>query len=182
LLIQVPLADKSPFDFVIADHVWHFTESSMANLLRVAGYRVVYLGNDVLEKELTVIAVPCLIGQEMDITSNGVTNFVVNETSHFLQSYKSCLDAFLSLGGGGFVYGTGPSSAFVGAILGDLVEAYIDDDVLRIGGSFCSKKIVGVGNLGDGKPVFLPFPDYQIKAIMERNPELNVVDFRLAHF
>ncbi len=58
LFIEVPDAEATPFDLLIADHVSHFTADDMARVLARAGFDLLILARDSPElvKELSVVA------------------------------------------------------------------------------------------------------------------------------
>ena len=73
------------------------------------------------------------------------------------------------------MYGTGPAAAWVGAVLGGKVHAYLDDDPARMGSTFNGKPVLPPREIGKSMPVIAPFPDYQAGWIAERNKDLNMV-------
>jgi SAM-dependent methyltransferase len=173
LLIQVPYPICGAFDFVIADHIWHFTKKSMLTLLNRAGFSTVYIGNDVIEKELTVLATP---GAPVDTSL-----LYENETQQVLDAvqwlvrYKAFLDGLKGRANSFAIYGTGPAAAWVGHVLGDSVFAYLDDDAARVNSTFNAKPVLSPREIASSMPVIAPFPDYQAQWIAEKNKELNIV-------
>lgn len=159
VLIQVPYTIMWPFDLAIADHMWHFNKSSLAVLLLKNGFKAIYLGNDIIKKELTVLAA---IGEmKSDVFIEEKPQFAIN----WLLNYKSFLD---SINERVAVYGTGPAAAWAGNILGDKVVYYLDDDIKRIG-TFNGKRVYRPYK---EFPIVAPFPNWQLEEIKNRKPEL----------
>ncbi len=166
-LIQVPYTIMGPFDLVIADHIWHFNFQSLYELFFRCGFQIVYLNNEVIKKELTLLA---------KIPQEGFSVFkqpLFDDPIKWLLSYKLFLD---TIDQRVFVYGTGPAAAWVGAILGDKVVDYLDDDISRQN-QFNGKEVYGVSYQGQDRlgpviPIVAPFPDYQLAEIKAKNPNL----------
>ncbi len=64
MLIEVPDAEATPFDLLVADHASHFTQRDLARLLARAGLGAVALRNDWVTKELSAVAVPAKAGAQ----------------------------------------------------------------------------------------------------------------------
>lgn len=176
LLIQVPYVAKGAFDLVIADHIWHFTKKSLVNLLTKANFTTVYIGNDIIEKELTLLTMPGIAADHhlptVDERQQG------QEAIDWLVQYKSFLDEMRNTANAVVVYGTGPAAAWAGHVLGAKVVAYLDDDPARQGSTFNDKPVLSPSELEKGMPVIAPFPDYQAQWIADKNKDLNIVLFK----
>lgn len=166
LLVQVPYPALNPFDYVIADHVWHFTHRSLVALAARMQMRVTYSGNAIIAKELTLMA---QVGE-------GAPDSIDDETAAeeaslaWLVEYKAFLDTLAAPQVA--VYGTGPAGAWTGTVLGDAVVAYLDDDPARIGMTFNGKPVIAAQALRPGVPVVAPFPAYQLGPIMAKHAQL----------
>lgn len=170
VLIQVPYALMWPFDLVLADHWWHFNMKSLLMLLADAGFHPVYLGNDVVKKEITLLAKePAAKG-----IYSGEPYSEYKNPIDWLLSYKSYLDTINEKVA---VYGTGPAAAWAGNILGDKVVCYYDNDQNRVGKEFNGKMTYDpkktYANIHF--PVVAPFPDWQIQSIKDKNPGMKFI-------
>jgi len=173
VLIQVPYAICGAFDLVIADHIWHFSKKSLLQLLNKTGFSAVYIGNDIIKKELTILA---RLGppkydlfQLSDETQQGI------ESIEFILRYKLFLESIQGSTNSLAIYGTGPAAAWAGQILSDKVFAYLDDDPERIGSEFNSKPVLSPKNIDAAMKVLAPFPQYQAQWIVDKNPGLNII-------
>lgn len=159
VLIQVPYTLMWPFDLIIADHVWHFNKLSLAALFEKNGFEVIYGGNDIIRKELTLLA-----------SCHRITTSVIsperNIAIDWLLYYREFLDTITQPIA---IYGTGPAAAWVGNILGDKVGYYIDDDASRHG-LFNGKTVLSPQN--EHLPIVAPFPEWQLEPIKKNNPHL----------
>lgn len=174
LLIEVPYPLYNPFDFTIADHIRHFSIQSLCAMLAKANYTVVYAGNDVLKKELTVMARP---GNPKAVSLNKQEAEGARHAMQWLLNYNRFLESVKALGVPLLVFGTGPAAAWVGHVLGEAVSAYLDEDATRVGSTFNGKPVVALANANRALPVIAPFPDYQVEWIAERNKDLNILKF-----
>lgn len=162
VLIQVPYITMWPFDLILADHWWHFTQKSLIILLADVGFHPVYIGNDIIKKEITVLAkFPAAKG-----TYAGEPFVDYTKSINWLLSYKKFLD---TINEPVAVMGTGPAAAWAGSVLGDKVQYYLDDDLTRLG--ILNGKSVLVPKYCKF-PIVSPFPDWQLPAIKEKHPNL----------
>lgn len=163
LLIQVPYAKEWSFDLIVADHWWHFTFNSLAALLNQYRFKIIYLGNDVIKKEITVLATSIENGLYQSTRPWDETGDAIE----WLLNFRNKLD---SVNEPVVVMGTGPAAAWAGTILGDKVKYYVDDDVERQQKLFNGKR-VGAAFQCDF-PIVAPFPDWQLDEIKKKNPSL----------
>jgi cyclopropane fatty-acyl-phospholipid synthase-like methyltransferase len=56
LFIEVPDAERNPFDLLIADHVSHFTPATVTALLEAAGYSIAESSQSWVVKEISAVA------------------------------------------------------------------------------------------------------------------------------
>ena len=170
VLIQVPYAAMWPFDLMIADHVWHFNKESLVKLLGQNGFQVKYADNNVLAKEITLLAYLSDSIISLPLVADVPFNAIA-----WLLSFKSKLD---TIDEPVMVYGSSVSAAWAGSILGDKVAMYLEDDVLRVGQKFNGKPIVSPAWVDPGQstnkllPVLAPFPEWQLEEIKAKNPHL----------
>lgn len=161
VLVQVPYAPLWPFDLVIADHIWHFTHTSLLKLFGNHGFQVHYIGNDAVKKEWTLLAG---IGESVSSSYNDIP---IKDSIGWLLKYKACLNHVHEPVA---VYGTGPAAAWTGNIIGDKVACYLDDDTARQQSYFNGKKVMP--SFRCDFPVIAPFADWQLAEIKSKNPSL----------
>jgi len=161
VLIQVPYAAMWPFDLIIADHEWHFNKEALMNVLDKAGFLIDYIGNDVIKKEITVLAYSAFSRARIWKCEDN------NNPIDWLLSFKKKLD---SINESVAIYGTSVSAMWTGNILGDKVKWYLDDDESRWG-EF-NGKIVLNNKAANNYSVVAPFPDWQLAGIKVKNPTL----------
>lgn len=156
VLIQVPYAMMWPFDLILADHTRHFTMESLRFLLYRSGLQLLYIGNNCIQKEITILAVK----GELLLGENHILEH--SKSVEWLLNYKRHLD---TIDEPVAVYGTGPAAAWAGSILRDKARYYLDDDINRMG-NFNGKLVDRPHN---ALPVIAPFPDWQLEVIKEKH-------------
>lgn len=176
VLIQVPYPVCGAFDLVVADHIWHFSKKSLVTLLNKAGFATVYIGNDIIEKELTLLAAPGGPVSHPVARSDEYRRGL--EAVEWLVRYKRFLDGLKGPADSLAIYGTGPAGAWAGHVLGESVRAYLDDDPARLHSTFNGKPVLSPREIELSLPVVAPFPDYQAQWIAEKNGGLNIVLFK----
>ena len=55
LLIEVPDFNTSPFDILVADHSSHFVKENINQIAQKAGFKKIYMENNILPKEISSI-------------------------------------------------------------------------------------------------------------------------------
>lgn len=173
LLIQVPYPLATPFDFVIADHIWHFSKHSMQAVLSKGDFQTHYIGNNLIAKELTVLTSP---GAAVAPVADAEEMQQGHEAIQWLLRYKDFLDG-LDHSKPIAIYGTAPAAAWAGHVLGECVAAYLDDDPSRVGSTFNGRPVCAPGDIAAGMQIVAPFPDYQVEWLRERNADLNILAF-----
>ncbi len=166
VLIQVPYVTMWPFDLILADHWWHFTMLSLYSLLQKSGFFIPYIDNNVIKKELTVLA---KIG-DPNFADIKIASLKEDKGRFELVNCKNSIDWILNfkkiidgINEKVAVFGTGPAAAWTGSILGDRVAYYIDN--VPFNGKDVIPPLTSL-------PVVGPFPDWQLPAIKQNNPML----------
>ena len=71
LLLQVPDIENNPYDFTIYDHTFHFSQETLRKTLHENNFKIIYISNKVVKKEITCIA----------IKNKHKTNYKINQQS-----------------------------------------------------------------------------------------------------
>jgi SAM-dependent methyltransferase len=154
LLVEVPDAETSPFDLLVADHRSHFTGATLQALARRAGFAVSAFSDTLVAKELTLLARP-----EMP-QCTGATDPLAgwraaSATVRWLGAVVATLERLVQQGPVG-IFGTAVSSMALYGAVRDRVTCFVDEDVGRQGKRFDGKPIVSPAQVESGTTVFLP--------------------------
>lgn len=168
LLIQVPYTCMWPFDLVVADHEWHFTKKSLKALLMKNGFFPIIITNEVIRKEITVLATPSDKLSPL-LIHNPEFEKECREAIDWILRWKAHLD---SINEPVAIYGTSVSAIWTAMILGDKVQCYVDDDENRLG-EFNGKRVHSPYSVTI--PIVAPFADWQLAEIKKKHPDLVLV-------
>lgn len=161
LLIEVPDAEATPFDLLVADHVSHFTRSDLARVLARAGYRAAALANDWVVKELSAVAVPGEppgepLGETPPAAQSPVTvqRRVGAQIAWLRALIASAQEAAVKSHFG--LFGSSVSAMWLFGELGDTVEFFVDEDPSRGGTELLGRKVLHPRDVPAGATVFVP--------------------------
>lgn len=170
LLIEVPYAPEWPFDFVVADHIWHFTPHSLRGVLELAGFEC-RISNDRVKKILTCEARAGLRRFHRPPPKNEIMALLA--AIEWLVEYKRFLEGIRVPV---TVFGTAPAAAWAGHILGDRATAYLDDNPVRQGHTFNRRMIMDPdGQIFYTLPTVAPFYGAQMADLLLKYPDLNLI-------
>jgi len=157
LLIEVPDAEATPFDLLVADHVSHFTQADLARVLARAGYRAAALANDWVVKELSVVAVP---GEPIatDPQSPGAAAAVQRRVGAQIAWLRALIAAAQEAAARPRfgLFGSSVSAMWLFGELGDAVAFFVDEDPSRGGTELLSRPVLHPRDVPQGATVFVP--------------------------
>jgi SAM-dependent methyltransferase len=165
LFIEVPDAETSPFDLLVADHLMHFTRDSLGALAARAGVSVAMLTNDFVPKEITMLggratpsAPPCEPEQGIRLARSTVT---------WLASVMAQIESLAENGQIG-IFGTSVAGmAFYGAFR-DRVDFFVDEDPARIGKTYQGTPVLAPADAHPDIPVVMALPPARARKAAER--------------
>lgn len=158
-IIQVPDIEGNCWDFAIFDHVSHFSQKSLLQLL-AKYFQFVDFPAQQLPKELTVIVSNS--AQKCGAISDSQVERPHRQFNQQLAKIAQLQDVY--------IMGTGPAACFCVSFLGGKVVAVLDEDATKIGKYLFGLPILDA-HLSYSGPVFLPYPPPQAKQIMSRLPQ-----------
>jgi SAM-dependent methyltransferase len=145
LFVEIPNVLTSPFDLLIADHLLHFSPAHLAYLAGRAGFAIAILRDDLLPKEITMLARRG--GALREPPAPALTQAVV----------RANLAAAAETFG---IFGTSISGMWLYGALRERVAFFVDEDASRVGGSFEGVPILSPEQAPAGSKVFVPLhPD-----------------------
>ena len=169
LFIEVCNLEENPFDLLVADHLTHFTPQTLTYLVARAGFDVVSMESKWVKKELSLLATPT-DGVIKTKDAGGDVN-VLNTVSRKVQWLNGLVSSAQSVAAQSAkfgIFGTSIAGTWLGAILHDKVEFFVDEDPSRIGREFMGKPILGPNALPDGANVYLALAPVLAEAIVHR--------------
>ena len=153
LFVQVPNAEANPFEYLVADHMIHFSPATLEKLVSRAGFRVDSLATDWVTKELSLIARP---GTSPEVEAAVTTN-VEQVTSQIAWLCHLVEDAQQeSSGAPRFgLFGTSIAATWLCEALGSRVSFFVDEDTHRQGRTHMGRPIVSPTDAGRDSVVYI---------------------------
>jgi hypothetical protein len=163
IFVQVPNLKTNPFDIYVADHLYHFTPSSIFNLLHSRGFEILDLNSRISKKEISIVA------KKNHVQFSRIDRSDIDKVNHLEPFYRllseSWTRALISLDQKSklAIYGIGTAGTWFHRLARDLgieICFFIDDNKQTSRYKFNDIPIIGNDAL-DGKIhpdiVILPF-------------------------
>ena len=139
LFIEVCNIEENPFDILVADHLMHFSPTTLARLLHRCGFAPVLTATDWVPKEISALFhADVRSGLQTQPAIDCAPNFV-EEVFRRISGYVAWLQEMThsvseharrsALG----VFGTSIAATWIASQLGSRIEFFIDEDESRIG-------------------------------------------------
>jgi SAM-dependent methyltransferase len=159
IFVQVPDCGSTPYDLAIADHVSHFTLTSLGDAARMAGCKSLELSNSVLPKELTWIGSPGTgTGTEAlhKPRDSAALVAVAHRRVEWLADQVRESEAIARRSPQFGIFGTSISGTWLYAALGERVRFFVDEDPARVGRTHMGLPIVAPDAIPAGADVYIP--------------------------
>ena len=156
LFVEVPNAEANPFDYLIADHMMHFTASSLSGLAAQAGFAIDCLTSAWVTKELSLTARPSSKGSpvfSMEAASQAADH--VRSQINWLQRFVETAQKAAARSSNFGLFGTSIAATWLCGVLGDAVSFFVEEDPNRVGRSYLGRPVIRPGEVRPGSVVFL---------------------------
>ena len=167
LFLQLPDPRANPFDFVIADHLLHFTPTALRFALEKVGFSILAIGTDCIPKEITVMASPAP-GEPTGVRAQG--RFASPAPAH-LQWLRACVERAQAIAAAGelYVFGTSIAGVWLAGALEGKITAFVDDDPARQGAELLDTPILSPELVPSGAQVYLGLAPAVAQLVFERH-------------
>lgn len=172
IFIQVPDAENNPIDYLIADHVTHFTKASLESLAVNCGYEVIFISNNLIKKEISMIIKPNIHPEPQFSQLNNQVDFknIIEKNFSWLKDLiRISLDLKKTEKKFG-VYGTSNATVWIIESIGLKPSFFVDDDINRQGKLFYNKPIISKFEIPHDSKVLIPFINDIVKKIIDSAP------------
>ena len=161
LFVEVPNVATNPFDLLIADHLLHFTPSHLRRVAERAGLDASTVRDDVLPKEITMLAIRTSdrasadpepgAGHWFDYSTASVRwlSTVLSEARKHASEAKRAGRPF-------GIFGTSISGMWLYGALGGLVDFFVDEDSGRQGQNWEGLPVMRPDEVRAGACVYIP--------------------------
>jgi SAM-dependent methyltransferase len=162
LVVQVCNVDENPFDILVADHLMHFSPSTLGHLLRRAGFEVVSVATDWVPKEISLVSKLARDGPEEPYskvggeTTSGETMY--RRMANYIEWLKEMVRRAGELAGEEKpfgMFGTSIAATWLAGQLQERVSFFVDEDESRIGKEHLGRPIRRPNDIPLGATVYL---------------------------
>ena len=156
IFIEIPNAEANPFDLLIADHVSHFTPSTLKFALQRAGFELVSFNTDWVSKELSVVARKSRAA-EIAVEMPEATE-AVEAAQNKIIWLRETLDLATKASEGTQkfgVFGTSIAATWLAGQLADKISFFVDEDVSRQGREFFGKPVYAPAQVPGDSVIFV---------------------------
>jgi 2-polyprenyl-3-methyl-5-hydroxy-6-metoxy-1,4-benzoquinol methylase len=167
LLIQVPNAAANPFEYVVADHLIHFTPDALARLVKRAGLRVEHVTTSWVKKEISLVArkeegsqressPPTPPGEQIAVQIEWLKR-LADDVCHSAASGKPF-----------GLFGTSIAATWIWPAVKDRVSFFVEEDSNRVGRKHLGCPIVPPAEVPSGAVVYIALTPPVAEAIYAR--------------
>jgi SAM-dependent methyltransferase len=167
MFVEVPDVESSPFDLLVADHLMHFSRATLGYLAARAGLSVDVLRNDVLPKEITLLAKKGQPSAKQPDPAAGVR--ILNDNLVWLERVLASATAAAGEAASFGIFGTSISGMWLYGALADRVGFFLDEDQSRIGRSYQGRPILAPADRPAGATVYVPLAPAIAGQVVERH-------------
>jgi len=170
LMVQVPNAAESLFDTLIADHVVHFSPAQLGFAAAKSGLRPIVLRDDLLPKEITLIAEPGDAPIQHPDPQIGIrlAKAVVGWLETVLDAGREAARQAAAVGRPFGVFGTANSGVWLFESLKDDATFFVDEDPARVGAQLDGQPVVSPGDVPEDASVYIPLTPPIARRIQQR--------------
>jgi len=166
IFVEVPDFEASPFDLLVADHLMHFTRPTLAFLAVRAGLVIETIRNDVLPKEITLLAHRGVAAPILPDAALGAN--ILRQHLGWLNDVLALAKAAAKTTNSFGIFGSSISSKWLDGALSKRADFFIDEDESRIGGRIDNRPILSIANIPSGSTLYIPLIPSVAKRVMDK--------------
>jgi trans-aconitate methyltransferase len=155
LFVEVPDIETSPFDLLVADSLMHFSRATLSHLVTRCGFKVNMLINDLLPKEITLLARRGDATVTVSDPSAGIR--ISHMTLHWLVDVFTRARSLAAKGEIG-IFGTSIAAMALYGDLRERVAFFVDEDPARIGKIYDGRRVLAPHDAPHEIPVLIALP------------------------
>lgn len=170
LTVEVPNAEANAFDYLIADHMLHFTAPILSAVAARAGFVTDYLTARWVSKELSLVAragevaAPHAVDPPAVQEAIGRVRGQLDWIDRLAESATDALRGSRQFG----IFGSTIAATWLCGMLGDAVAFFVDEDLHRVGRTHVGRPILSPAQVPSGSVVYLAVNPVIAKRIAAR--------------
>lgn len=173
LFVEVCNIERNPFDILVADHLMHFSPSTLALLARRSGFVPNLIEQDWVPKEISLLARIGNEGEDDDPLPLRESDpaVVYQQVAEYVRWLGGLRDAAIGAAKGSCrfgMFGTSIASTWLAAQLEEKVSFFVDEDLDRVGRSHRGCPVMSPGDIPRGAVVFVGLAPAIAEGIAER--------------
>src|SRR5882672_574777 len=169
LFVQVVDSPRNPFDLVIADHMGHFSASTLRTVAQDQGLEVSIVDANLVRRELAMIArnrpagaaapVAVVVPDDFEFAARNLRwlQAVLRESAEAASRYPHF-----------GLFGSSIAATWLADALGDRVEFFVDEDPARIGHHHLDRPIYAPRDVPSGAGTYVGMAPLSASAVMRR--------------
>lgn len=156
LFVEVPDTASNPLEYLVADHVVHFTASTLASLAARSGFAVESISTSWVSKELsmTADAGEGTVAPAPSADPTAAINHVRNDLAwleRFIDAARQAAAGARTFG----IFGSTIAASWLYGLLGPRVSFFVEEDRHRIGRTHLDRPILSPAQVPSDAVVFL---------------------------
>ena len=177
LFIEVCNVEENPFDILVADHLMHFSPSTLARLLRRCGFAPALVETDWVPKEISALAQARRSDDPRPAFSGDDTEFAeatwrrIGSHVAWLARMAESVREYAQRDGFG-VFGTSIAATWIASQMGGRIEFFVDEDASRVGKQHMGRPILHPRDVPAQCTVYLALAPRIATTIAERLADL----------
>jgi SAM-dependent methyltransferase len=178
LFVEVPDAGANPFEYLVADHMIHFTAPTLVRLASDSGFAVECLSTRWVSKEISLTAQPG--GGELPcVDQSGVAEAIgrvraqITWLVRFIDAARQAASASPRFG----LFGSTIAATWLCGVLGDSVSFFVEEDTNRVGRTHMERPVLSPAQVPHGSVVYvslIPRIANQVAARLSNSIELRL--------
>ena len=168
LFVQVCNLEANPFDLLIADHLLHFTPSTLLRLAQKAGFGAHISATDWVPKEISALLVADEGAASQLFEPAALARPRVEKHLSWLGQLEASARAKLYGHTSRGLFGSTIAATWLGSALEDSIDFFVEEDPSRCGKQLLQKPILHPRDVPDGAGVFLGLAPLTAKKIHAR--------------
>jgi 2-polyprenyl-3-methyl-5-hydroxy-6-metoxy-1,4-benzoquinol methylase len=170
LFVEVCNIEENPFDILIADHLMHFSPSSLQLLMKNTGYDSYMIETGWVAKEISLLARSDLAASSQIVSApnpDKIYSRIQSYVSWLSELIVSAREAAKDDALFGF-FGTSIAATWLAPQLEDKVSFFVDEDINRLGKTHLGKPIISPSEIPNDSKVFLALAPSVASVIFNR--------------
>jgi 2-polyprenyl-3-methyl-5-hydroxy-6-metoxy-1,4-benzoquinol methylase len=171
LFIQIPNAEINPFDLLIADHVSHFSLSTLKMVFDKSGYAPQVISDKIIDKEISALAEPFhsqLASYETSVQDITRVQNTIQEQIKWLGDLKQTAIEISARDAHFAIFGTSISGTWLASIIDENVDFFVDEDTARIGRTHMGRPVLSPDQIPEGTEVYVPLVPFIAEKVCAR--------------